>query len=173
MYKPVRISDMEGYLVNKVFEIYDNHGQLGLKQRDGQTDMSLDIMEAIPRRNNIMIEAGVGIGKSFGYLIPALLLIEVTGKPVVIATSSIQLSEQLSRDAKEISDKIGIKAKVVVGKGMWHYTCQAKAYKNMSRDVSNEKVQQIIKEVVEGNINERSDIKDEVSDKQCPLQLQS
>ena len=69
-----------------------------LETRTGQEKMSVYIAEAISNNHNIMIEAGVGLGKSFAYLIPSILYYMSTGRPVVISTSSIALTEQLMGD---------------------------------------------------------------------------
>lgn len=93
-------------------------------EREGQTSLALDIADAIRLNEHIMIEAGVGIGKSFAYLYPGLLLVKELYKPIVLATSSIALSEQLVEDAKVISSLLGINAPIVLGKGMNNYVCQ-------------------------------------------------
>ena len=51
----------------------DGPDKYGFEIRDGQPDMSFEIAEAMKRRRHIVVEAGVGIGKSFAYLVPTLL----------------------------------------------------------------------------------------------------
>ncbi len=41
--------------------------------REGQQDMSFEIVDALIHDQHFAVEAGVGIGKSFGYLVPVLL----------------------------------------------------------------------------------------------------
>ena len=65
--------------------------------REGQQDMSFEIVDALINDQHFAIEAGVGIGKSFGYLVPVLLYSKRMNKPVIIATSTIALQEQLWR----------------------------------------------------------------------------
>jgi len=153
---------IEERLINQVFEIYDRHKVLGLKDRIGQVNMSLDIIESYVNKKNLLIEAGVGIGKSFGYLIPSLLINKLTNKPIIIATSSIQLSEQLLRDIRSISDKLKIPVSSVLGKGMNHYGCASRAFEITNE--SNYKKKhgakwKFIDAVYCGTIKERSDFK--------------
>ena len=61
----------------------------GFEQRPGQLDMAYDILDALIQNRHIAVEAGVGIGKSYAYLVPLLLYSEYLDKPVVIATSTI------------------------------------------------------------------------------------
>lgn len=56
--------EIERSLVNAIFRIYDRFPRIGLRERIGQQEMSLDIADAYIHGHNAMIEAGVGIGKS-------------------------------------------------------------------------------------------------------------
>ena len=87
-------------IVKPTFSFFENISDYGLAERDGQTNMALDIAEAIGANEQIIVEAGVGIGKSYAYLYPGTLLASTTGRPIVISTSSIALSEQLVDDAQ-------------------------------------------------------------------------
>ena len=42
----------------------------GFEMREGQQDMSCEIVDALIHNQHFAVEAGVGIGKSFGYLVP-------------------------------------------------------------------------------------------------------
>ena len=53
----------------------------GLEAREGQQEMAFDILDAIRRGQHITVEAGVGIGKSFAYLVPLLLYNQQTRAP--------------------------------------------------------------------------------------------
>ena len=52
---------------------WDEAPQHGLEMREGQQDMSFEIVDALINDQHFAIEAGVGIGMSFGYLVPVLL----------------------------------------------------------------------------------------------------
>ena len=63
----------------------------GFEMREGQQDMSFEIVDALIHDQHFAVEAGVGIGKSFGYLVPVLLYNKQMKKPVIVATSTIAL----------------------------------------------------------------------------------
>lgn len=93
--------------------------------REGQHSFALDIMETIKNKSIQLIQAGVGIGKSFGYLIPIFYThdnIERFNK-IIISTSSIALQEQLLKDVDIISDMLGIKINAEIVKGINNYAC--------------------------------------------------
>lgn len=106
------------------YKIFDKTlPSLGYETRDGQADMSYDIIEALRDRQHIVVEAGVGIGKSFAYLVPLLLYNKDYKEPVLIATSSIALQEQLIEDINKMSDILGFSPMVQLAKGMRNYAC--------------------------------------------------
>ena len=86
---------------------WDEAPQHGLEMREGQQDMSFEIVDALINDQHFAIEAGVGIGKSFGYLVPVLLYSKRMNKPVIIATSTIALQEQLWRDVHAVMPLLG------------------------------------------------------------------
>jgi ATP-dependent DNA helicase DinG len=45
----------------------------GYETRDEQLRMAKAVAEAIESRTHLMVEAGTGVGKSFAYLVPAIL----------------------------------------------------------------------------------------------------
>lgn len=101
--------------------------RLGFEQREGQEDMALDICNAISERQHTIIEAGVGIGKSYAYIVPLLYYNKLFHKPVIIATSTIALQEQLIEDIKRVSSYINYRPEVVLAKGMTHFACKRRA----------------------------------------------
>src|SRR5699024_12620749 len=103
---------------------YNTFEDKGLEEREGQINLALDISEAIVDRKDLIVEAGVGIGKSVGYLIPSIYTLKYTKRPIVIATSSIQLTEQLAGDIQQASKITKIPVSYVIGKGMRNVTCK-------------------------------------------------
>lgn len=70
------------------------------EERPQQTAMAEAVAEAIARRRHLVVEAGTGVGKSFAYLVPAILAAtcrEEGAEPrrVVVSTHTISLQEQL------------------------------------------------------------------------------
>ncbi|MEK4660809.1 DEAD/DEAH box helicase [Priestia sp. FSL H7-0729] len=157
--------EIERSLVNAIFRIYDRFPRMGLRERIGQQEMSLDIADAYIHGQNAMIEAGVGIGKSFGYLIPSLLTNQISQKPVIIATSSIQLSEQIHKDLRIIGSRLGFTTvRSVVGKGMGQYACRSRAAELISLSDANSSVSTLAQRILDYEIDERADIKAGISD---------
>lgn len=70
---------------------WDVAPEYGFEMREGQQDMSFEIVDALIHNQHFAVEAGVGIGKSFGYLVPVLLYKKKLNKPVIVATSTIAL----------------------------------------------------------------------------------
>src|SRR5436189_6414408 len=68
------------------------------ESRPQQLDMAEAVAGAIAERRHLMVEAGTGVGKSFAYLVPAVLA-AVADKEcrVVVSTHTISLQEQLIR----------------------------------------------------------------------------
>ena len=66
----------------------------GYENREGQWDMSFEITDAMKNRQHIVVEAGVGIGKTFAYIVPLLYYHKRYKKPIVIATLNRSLSSR-------------------------------------------------------------------------------
>lgn len=152
-------------MVNAIFRMYDRFPRIGLRERTGQQDMSLDIADAYINGRNAMIEAGVGIGKSFGYLIPSLLINQMSRQPILIATSSIQLSEQIHKDLRIIGSRLGFTTvRSVVGKGMGQYACRHRAAGLFEPDDATSPLSTLAQRILNFEIDERADIKGGISD---------
>ncbi len=63
--------------------------------RAQQLDMAAAVMRAMSLKHTAAIEAGTGVGKSFAYLVPAMLRCLTSDERVVVATNTIALQEQL------------------------------------------------------------------------------
>ena len=72
-------------------------GALGghFEPRPEQEQMAAAVARAMDQRSHLLVEAGTGVGKSFAYLVPAILRCVMLGEKVVIATNTIALQEQL------------------------------------------------------------------------------
>ena len=71
--------------------------------RQQQLDMADAVTEAIAGKHHLIVEAGTGVGKSFAYLVPAILAATADHAPnedpkrIVVSTHTIALQEQLIR----------------------------------------------------------------------------
>ena len=117
-------------LYNQLNQAIENMLNNGLEARDGQEELMYDVLHAYETNENLIVEAQVGIGKSFGYLIPGILLSKITNKPLVVSTSSIQLTEQLINDIKVVEKILNVPIESIIGKGMTNFPCFNKIYKN-------------------------------------------
>ena len=96
--------------------------------RPQQLEMAEAVAEAIRRNEHLVVEAGTGVGKSFSYLIPAILA--VAGDPsdndrprrIVISTHTIALQEQLiTRDIPFLNAVLPVEFSAVLAKGRSNY----------------------------------------------------
>ena len=67
----------------------------GYEVRDEQLRMAKAVSEAIESGTHLMVEAGTGVGKSFAYLVPAILAAAELGKRVMVSTRTKNLQKQL------------------------------------------------------------------------------
>ncbi|MSR30414.1 MAG: helicase [Gemmataceae bacterium] len=68
----------------------------GFEPRAQQADMAREVWKKLSSSGQLLLEAGTGVGKSFSYLIPAVLAaLSGIKKPIVISTHTISLQEQL------------------------------------------------------------------------------
>lgn len=95
----------------------------GYETRPQQQQMAQRIHEALGKKSKLLVEAGTGVGKSFAYLIPAL--IHVLGKktgPLVISTHTISLQEQLlTKDIPALAKVLPFPFRVALVKGRGNY----------------------------------------------------
>jgi ATP-dependent DNA helicase DinG len=89
--------------------------------RTAQRRMAEAVQLALGSRGRLMVEAGTGTGKTFAYLVPALL----SGLRILISTGTRTLQDQLfTRDLPLVSRAIGRGVKVALLKGRANYLCR-------------------------------------------------
>ena len=94
----------------------------GYETRPEQFAMGQAVAEAIASGSHLMVEAGTGVGKSFAYLVPAILAAAEHGKRVVVSTRTINLQEQLiHKDLPFLESVVPVEFKAVLGKGRSNY----------------------------------------------------
>jgi ATP-dependent DNA helicase DinG len=92
----------------------------GFKLRTQQLEMSQAIGEAIESTGILVAEAGTGTGKTFAYLVPALL----AGGKVIVSTGTKTLQDQLfDRDLPAVRDALASGASTALLKGRANYVC--------------------------------------------------
>lgn len=90
------------------------------RPRAQQREMALAVAEAIRDNALLVVEAGTGTGKTFAYLVPALL----AGGKVVISTGTKNLQDQLfQKDLPMVRDALKAPVSVALLKGRSNYVC--------------------------------------------------
>ena len=108
----VRAAFTAGGVLERATEAFAN--------RSGQRDMALAVAQTIEDGGALVVEAGTGIGKTFAYLVPALL----SGERVMVSTATKALQDQLfSRDLPRLVKALGLPVKAALLKGRSSYLC--------------------------------------------------
>ena len=90
------------------------------RPRAQQRDMALAVAGAIRDNAMLVVEAGTGTGKTFAYLVPALL----AGGKVIISTGTKNLQDQLfQKDLPMVRDALKAPVSVALLKGRANYIC--------------------------------------------------
>ncbi|MGH8168827.1 MAG: DEAD/DEAH box helicase, partial [Woeseiaceae bacterium] len=92
----------------------------GFQPRPGQGLMAEAVAETLADRGKLVIEAGTGTGKTFAYLVPALL----SGQKTIISTGTKALQDQLyHRDLPLVGRALGRPVTTALLKGRANYLC--------------------------------------------------
>lgn len=103
--------------------------------RDGQVRMLRTVVQAFNEDALAIIEAGTGIGKSFAYLVPAILWALQNRERVVVSTATINLQQQLvEKDIPLVSRVLGREVKAVLAKGRGNYLCLRRLRESLDED---------------------------------------
>lgn len=133
-----------------------------LEYREGQHTMALDIADAIKDRSILLIESGVGSGKSWAYLVPLIYASSGSDKfkGFIISTSSKALQDQLKKEIETLSEMLGLpKINVTIAKGRSNYLCKRRFEYFEKNTGQTEKVKSIKARIKEGKV-ERTDFAD-------------
>jgi ATP-dependent DNA helicase DinG len=113
-------------LASGLAEVFGATGPLarglpGYVPRPGQLAMARDVEAALAGRETLIVEAGTGTGKTFAYLVPALL----SGRRVILSTGTRALQDQLfHRDLPAVCSALGRPASIALLKGRANYLCR-------------------------------------------------
>lgn len=95
----------------------------GFKVRDEQLQMALAVEQRLTSDGALLVEAGTGTGKTFAYLVPALL----SGKRLLISTGTKNLQDQLfNRDLPLVRQMLGLPVQIALLKGRANYLCRVR-----------------------------------------------
>jgi len=92
----------------------------GFAPRAGQQSLADAVDRALAEDGTLVGEAGTGVGKTFAYLVPALL----RGGKVIVSTGTRHLQDQLFQsDLPRVRRALGVPARVALLKGRANYVC--------------------------------------------------
>ncbi len=116
---------MDNPLRDMVQEAFQPMGVLAratdlFQPRPGQTDMALAVADVVAHGGSLVVEAGTGVGKTFAYLVPALL----SGERVLLSTATKALQDQLfARDLPRLVQALNLPVRLALLKGRSSYLC--------------------------------------------------
>ena len=98
------------------------------EERPEQLQMAEAVQQAIRDGSHLVVEAGTGVGKSFAYLVPAILAAAARKappgekRPIIVSTHTISLQEQLiARDIPFLNAVLPVEFSAVLVKGRSNY----------------------------------------------------
>jgi ATP-dependent DNA helicase DinG len=92
----------------------------GAERREGQREMAGAVAAALALHRHLVVEAGTGIGKSLGYLVP----VAISGRRTVVATATKALQDQLLESEIPALARAGFPVHAAVLKGRQNYLCR-------------------------------------------------
>ncbi|MCP3867871.1 MAG: ATP-dependent DNA helicase [Gammaproteobacteria bacterium] len=92
----------------------------GFAYRSQQEEMAAQVARTLEQGGVLITEAGTGTGKTFAYLVPAL----ISGRKVIISTGTRNLQDQLfHRDLPLVRDAMALPTRIALLKGRANYLC--------------------------------------------------
>ena len=116
----------------------------GYRYRAQQLEFARAVLEAIESRGVLIAEAGTGTGKTFAYLVPALL----AGGKVIVSTGTKTLQDQLyHRDLPRVRAALDVPLDTALLKGRANYVClhHLEEAQSLGRFQSREEAAHIVK----------------------------
>lgn len=111
--------------MSNISKLFAKEGKLcnaikGFVPRDAQTEMAVAVERTIEQKQQLIVEAGTGTGKTFAYLAPAM----ASDKKAIVSTGTKNLQEQLfHRDLPVLKKALGSNRKAALLKGRSNYLC--------------------------------------------------
>ena len=125
-------------LAREVEEIFSPTGVFSksrnFEYRPEQQQMAVAVAIALMNRTHLLAEAGTGVGKSFAYLVPAILFAVRNKKKAVISTHTINLQEQLiEKDLPVLARILPVDFSYTMLKGRSNDLCTRRLQKAISQ----------------------------------------
>ncbi len=117
-----------GVFEREIAEIFSEAGLLSKRPnfewRREQQEMACAVARTLERGGHLVVEAGTGVGKSFAYVIPAILHAVRTRRKAVVSTHTINLQEQLIyKDIPALQALLPVEFEAALLKGRQNYCC--------------------------------------------------
>lgn len=155
-------------LVTQVAEIFSPTGLLSkasnFEYRPQQQEMAVAVARALAGHEHLLVEAGTGVGKSFAYLVPAILFAVEQRKKAVICTHTINLQEQLvEKDLPVLRQVLPVEFSYTMLKGRQNYLCTRRLHKALAQadslftspeQAELKRIQEWAKETKEGSLSD-------------------
>src|SRR5437762_10896045 len=114
--------------VERVRGFFSENGPLSKAKnfefRPQQQEMAARIARALEEERHFVIEAGTGVGKSLGYLLPSVLFALERHKKAIVSTHTINLQEQLlHKDIPILKKVLPVEFEAALMKGRQNYLC--------------------------------------------------
>src|SRR5216110_2177319 len=115
-------------LVERVREFFSENGPLSKAKnfefRPEQQEMAARVAQALEEERHLVVEAGTGVGKSLGYLVPSVLFALERHKKAIVSTHTINLQEQLlHKDILILKKLLPVEFEAALRKGRQNYVC--------------------------------------------------
>src|SRR6188472_304337 len=114
--------------VDRVRSFFSEEGPLSKAKnfefRPQQQEMAARVAQALEEEQHLIVEAGTGVGKSLGYLVPSVLFALERHKKAIISTHTINLQEQLLyKDIPILKKVLPVEFEAALMKGRQNYLC--------------------------------------------------
>src|SRR6201993_3660582 len=114
--------------VERVRGFFSQNGPLSKAKnfefRPQQQEMAGRVAQALEEEQHLVVEAGTGVGKSLGYLVPSVLLALERHKKAIVSTHTINLQEQLLyKDIPILKKVLPVEFEAALMKGRQNYLC--------------------------------------------------
>ena len=114
--------------VERVRGFFSENGPLSKAKnfefRQQQQEMAARVAQALEEEQHLIVEAGTGVGKSLGYLVPSVLFALERHKKAIISTHTINLQEQLlHKDIPILKKVLPVEFEAALMKGRQNYLC--------------------------------------------------
>src|SRR5881396_2420719 len=114
--------------VERVRGFFSQNGPLSKARnfefRQEQQEMAARVAQALEEERHLVVEAGTGVGKSLGYLVPSVLFALEQHKKAIVSTHTINLQEQLlHKDIPILKKVLPVEFEAALMKGRQNYVC--------------------------------------------------